>query len=373
MKSMRSLSKTVTQQDSDAGRHTLICGTPSTGISVYLNYLMQQDIQKGRKIILIDPWGDLVKEVTTMVGDKALLINLSNESASGLCSIFHTTSAQEFDTVAQNVIDLFVHIYDPDHRGVIGPRFEFAARNIILALLYAGIPSFENMHKAMVDPTFIQSLLPHVPEGPVRQYWSAQMAQTSDFHKSEILDYVVSKFGIFMQKGPIKTIFESSNTRHDLISLMDTKQVVLIDTSVVRTSNAIATVVYMALGAKVRELTMMNQDPKSIYIDAVNMFAGSESLVQAFDEGRRSHTEFTVVSRDLENMQVSLRSQILRFGTLVAFRQAVKDGQLLAEHFLDPTVTAHTLATQKKYAFSLRYLDGGEIKVSTDNTIDLSS
>jgi hypothetical protein len=129
----------------------------------------------------------------------------------------------------------------------------------------------------------------------------------------------------------------------------------------------------MALGAKVRELTKTNQDPKSIYIDAVNMFAGSESLVQAFDEGRRSHTEFTVVSRDLENMQVSLRSQILRFGTLVAFRQAVKDGQLLAEHFLDPTVTAHTLATQKKYAFSLRYLDGGEIKVSTDNTIDLSS
>jgi hypothetical protein len=184
-----------------------------------------------------------------MVGDKALLIDLSNESASGLCSIFHTTSAQEFDTVAQNIIDLFVHIYDPDHRGVIGPRFEFAARNIILALLYAGIPSFENMHKAMVDPTFIQSLLPHVPEGPVRQYWSAQMAQTSDFHKSEILDYVVSKFGIFMQKGPIKTIFESSNTRHDLISLMDTKQVVLIDTSVVRTSNAIATVVYMDFGS----------------------------------------------------------------------------------------------------------------------------
>lgn len=374
MKTMRSLSKTVTQQDSDASRHTLICGTSSTGISVYLNYLMHQDIAKGKKIVLIDPWGDLVKQASATMSDKALLIDLSNESAHGLCSIFHTTSTQEYDTVAQNVIDLFVHIYDPDHRGVIGPRFEFAARNIILALLYAGIPSFENMHKAMIDPTFIQSLLPHVPEGPVRQYWSAQMAQTSDFHRSEILDYVVSKFGIFMQKGPIKTIFESSsNTRHDLISLMHTKQVVLIDTSVVRTSTAIATVVYMALGATIRELTKTSQDPKSIYIDEVNMFAGSESLVQAFDEGHRSHTEFTVVSRDLESMQASLRSKILRFGTLVAFRQAVKDGQVLAEHFLDPTVTAHTLATQKKYAFSLRYLDGGEIKVSTDNTIDLSS
>lgn len=373
MDNFRTLSKTVKQSNSDTSRHTLICGTSGTGMSVYMSYLMKQDIAKGNKIILIDPWGDLSEETSKLAGDKVTLIDISNESANGLCNIFHTSSPQEYGAVAQKVIDLFVQIYDPDHRGVIGPRFEFAARNVILALLYAGIPSFDNMHRAMVDATFLQSLLSHVPEGPVRQYWSQQMSQTSDFHKSEILDYVVSKFGIFMQKGPIKNIFESSKSSQDLVQLMQKSSLLVIDTSFIRTNSAIATIVYMALGAKLLELTKANTDPKSIYIDEVNMFAGSETVMQAFEEGRRTKTEFTVTSRDLEYMPAALRSKILRFGTIAAFRQALKDGQILAEHFLDEAITGHSLATQKKYSFSLRYIDAGEIKVSTDNSIDLSS
>jgi len=372
MDNFRTLSKTVKQSDSDTSRHTLICGESGTGMLVYLKYLMHQDIVKGKKILLIDPWGDLSEEVRKMGPNNAMLIDISNESANGLCNIFHTSSPQEYDAVAQKVIDLFVQIYDPDHRGVIGPRFEFAARNVILALLYAGIPSFDNMHRAMVDATFLQSLLSHVPEGPVRQYWSQQMSQTSDFHKSEILDYVVSKFGIFMQKGPIKNIFESSNNSQDLVQLMQKSSLIVIDTSVIRTNSAIATIVYMALGTKLLELIKANTNPKSIYIDEVNMFFGSESIMQAFDEGRRSKTEYTVTSHDLEYMPAVLRSKILRFGTIAAFRQAVKDGQILAEHFLDATITSHSLATQKKYSFSLRYVDGDGIKVSTDNIIDLS-
>lgn len=367
----RSLSKTVTQQDSDASRHTLICGTSGTGMSVYLSYLMRQDIAKGNKIILIDPWGDLVEEARNTVGEKANIIDIASESVRGLCDIFHANSPQEYNRVAQGVVDLFVQIYDPNNMGVVGPRFGFAVYNVVMALLYAGNPSFVNMHKAMVDQSFLQSLLTHVPDGPVRQYWTQQLSLTSDFHKSEILDYVVSKFGIFMQEGPIKNIFESSKDHQDLAALMKTKQILLVDTSAIRTSRAIATIVYMALGTKLLELAKSNEDPKSIYIDEINMFTGSETVMQAFEEGRRTKTKFVVTTRDLENMPAVLRSKILRFGTIVAFRLAVKDGQILAEHFLDEAITGHSLAMQKKYTFSLRYVDAGEIKVSTNNSIDL--
>lgn len=371
MNSVRSLSKTVTQSDSDAGRHTLICGTTGTGMSVYLSYLMRQDIANGSKLVLIDPWGDLAKEIQQVAGQNAHVIDLSNESAHGLCDIFYANSPQDYNRVAQSVVDLFVQIYDPNHGGIVGPRFEFAVYNVVMALMYAGNPSFLNMHKAMVDQSFLQSVLTHVPDGPVRQYWTQQMAQTSDFHKSEILDYVVSKFGIFMQDGPIKTIFESNSLHQDLVTLMQTKQILLIDTSTVRVSKAIASIVYTALGTKLLALTKTDVEPKSIYLDEVNLFSGSETVLQAFEEGRRTKTKFVVTSRDLESMPAGLRSKILRFGTIVAFRQAVKDGQILAEHFLDPTITGLSLALQQKYSFSLRYIDGDEIKVSTNNSIDL--
>lgn len=372
MDTLRQLSKTAKQSDSDASRNTLVCGTSGTGISTYLSHLIKQDIAKGKKIILIDPWGDLISLTKNTSNENARVVNLDQESARGLCNIFVAKSPKDYDAVARKVIELFVQIYDPNHSGVVGPRFEFTARNIILTLLYAGIPSFENMYRAMIDPTFTQQLLPHVPEGPVRQYWSQQMSQTSDFHKSEILDYVVSKFGIFMQEGPIKNIFESGDNVQDLISLMNTTQMLLIDTSSVRKNEAVKTVVYSALGSKLLELTEVNNDSTAIYIDEVNAFSASEQLLQAFEEGRRAKIEFTVASRNLESIPARLRSQILRFGTIVAYRQAVKDGQLLAENFLESTVTPQSLATQKKFMFSLRYVDGDKIKVSSDNTIDAS-
>ncbi len=371
MKNIRSLSKTVTQSDSDAGRHTLVCGTSDTGMSVYLLHLMRQDTTQGKKIILIDPWGDLAREMKQHMGEKAVILDLSSESAKGLCDIFHADSPQDYDKVAQNVIDLFVQIYDPNSTGVVGPRFEFAVRNVVMVLMYAGKPSFVNMHKAMVDQPYLQSLLTHVPEGPVRQYWTQQIAQTSDFHKSEILDYVVSKFGIFMQEGPLKNMFEHYPEHTDLVARSKTQDIILIDTSSVRKNYSIARVVSAGITSKLFGITQDDAREKSVYIDEINSFGMSELFIRVLEEGRRSNTQFVVSSHDLENMSALLRSKLLRFGTIVAFRQAVKDAQLLTEHFLDDTITTHSLATQKKHTFSLRYVEGDEIKISTNNSIDL--
>lgn len=365
------ISKSVRQSASDASRHTLLCGTTGTGMSAYLSFLMRQDIAQGRKVILIDPWGDLVKDIQKVSGGKASVINLADDSSKGLCDIFLAESPQEYDNVTQNIIDLFVQVYDPNHSGVIGPRFEFAVRNVVMALLYAGNPSFVNMHRAMVDQSFLQSLLTHVPEGPVRQYWTQQIAQTSDFHKSEILDYVVSKFGIFMQEGPLKNILEHYPEHSDLVARSKTQDIILIDTSSVRMKNSLTRVVAAGITGKLLDITQVDAREKSVYIDGISSFGMSEQMIQAFAEGRRSNTQFVVSSHDFENMHPYVRSQVLRFGTIVAFRQAVKDAQLLAEHFSDQSVTPQSLATQKKFTFSLRYVDGDEIKAATENMIDM--
>jgi len=61
--------------------------------------------------------------------------------------------------------------------------------------------TFIEVVRALTDASFVEELLPKVQDPIVRRYWTDQIAQTSDFHKSEVLDYIVSNSGVLL---PIK-------------------------------------------------------------------------------------------------------------------------------------------------------------------------
>ena len=85
---------------------------------------------------------------------------------------------------------------DPHKTGIIGPWFEHAIRNAILTVLEA-IPdgTFVEVVQALQRAEFVQEMPPKVTDAIVRRYWTdIETAQTSDLHKSEVLDYIVPKF-----------------------------------------------------------------------------------------------------------------------------------------------------------------------------------
>ena len=97
---------------------------------------------------------------------------------------------QERHFVCSYIIGMMYKLYDPHKTGIIGPRFEHAIRNAILTVLEA-IPdgTFVEVVQALQRAEFVQEMLPKVTDAIVRRYWTDQIAQTSDFHKSEVLDY----------------------------------------------------------------------------------------------------------------------------------------------------------------------------------------
>lgn len=97
-------------------------------------------------------------------------------------------------------------LFDPNKTGIIGPRFEHAIRNAMLTVMYDPGATFIEVVRALTDANFVQELLPKVQDPIIRRYWTDQIAQTSDFHKSEVLDYIVSKFGRFVTNKMIRNI-----------------------------------------------------------------------------------------------------------------------------------------------------------------------
>ena len=120
-------------------------------------------------------------------------------------------------------------LYDPYKTGIIGPRFEHAIRNAMLTVMAEPGSTFVEVVRALTDASFVQELLPKVSDPMVRRYWTDQIAQTSDFHKSETLDYIVSKFGRFVTDPMMRNIIGQSQSAFDFRKVMDEGKILLIN------------------------------------------------------------------------------------------------------------------------------------------------
>ena len=138
---------------------------------------------------------------------------------------------QQRHLVVTSVIGLMYKLFDPNKTGIIGPRFEHAVRNAMLTCMYQPGATFMEVVRALTDQNFVQELLPKVEDPVIRRYWTDQIAQTSDFHKSEVLDYIVSKFGRFVTNKMIRNIIGQSESAFNFREAMDTKKILLINLS----------------------------------------------------------------------------------------------------------------------------------------------
>jgi hypothetical protein len=78
------------------------------------------------------------------------------------------------------------------------------------------------------DDDFRDRCLSHVTDPVVKQFWDKQLAKTADFHKSEMFNYFISKFGRFMTNDLMRNIIGQKQSSFNLREAMDTNKIVLI-------------------------------------------------------------------------------------------------------------------------------------------------
>ena len=119
----------------------------------------------------------------------------------------------------------------PYKTGIVGPRFEHAVRNALLTAMSVEETTFVEVMRILTDAKYVQELLPKVQDPIVRRYWTDQIAQTADFHKSEVLDYIVSKFGRFVTNKMIRNIIGQASSSFSFREVMDTGKMLFINLS----------------------------------------------------------------------------------------------------------------------------------------------
>ncbi len=350
--------------EDDRRRHMYIIGKTGTGKSEFLKEMILQDIEAGKGVCAIDPHGEFVEDLLQLVpperAEDIIYFNPSDIERPMGMNMMEAYSEEEKHFVASSIIGLMYKLYDPHKTGIIGPRFEHAIRNAMLTIMSKPGGTFIEMVRILTDAKFVEEMLPFVKDPIVRRYWTDQIAQTSDFHKSEVLDYIVSKFGRFITNKTMRNIIGQSESAFNVRKIMDEQKILLVNLSKGKLGEEDAKFLGLILVPKVLTAAMSRQDiPMDqrkdfyLYVDEFQNYA-TEDFAVILSEARKYRLNLIVANQFVSQIDEDVKNAVFgNVGTIVSFRVGVPDANFL-QHEFAPVFSENDLVNIEKYHVYIR-------------------
>lgn len=344
--------KIFTARD-DRRRHAYIIGRTGTGKTELMKNMAIQDIKNGEGVCIVDPHGDFVEDVLQYIpknraDDVILFEPFDIDRPIGL-NMLEVKGAEQKDFAIQEMIAIFYKLFPPE---MIGPMFEHNMRNVMLTLMedkqYPG--TIADIPRMFTDPDFQRFKLSKVKDPIVRAFWEKEMAKTSDFHKSEMLGYLISKVGRFVENEMMRNIIGQPNSSFDFRKVMDEGKILLINLSKGKTGEVNAKLLGLIVVSKLQMAALSRSDvPEEsrrdfyLYVDEFQNFV-TDSFATILSEARKyrlnlimAHqfiSQLTVEKEGSSTLDSRMRDAVFgNTGTMIAFRIGVEDAEVMAKEF----------------------------------------
>jgi hypothetical protein len=379
----RGMSRDVYVGRDDRRRHMYIIGKTGTGKTEFLKQMITQDIRNGEGVGVVDPHGDLIEDILQIIpperAEDVILFDPSDTTRPMGLNMLEANTEEEKHYVVSSIINLMYKLYDPNKTGIIGPRFEHGIRNAMLTVMSEPGSTFIEVVRAMTDSKYVQQLLPKVQDPIVRRYWTDQIAQTADFHKSEVLDYTVSKFGRFVTNRVMRNIIGQSQSAFNFRDVMDNQKILLVNLSKGKIGEENSSFLGLILVPKLLVAAMSRQNMPMdqrkdffLYVDEFQNFA-TPDFAQILSEARKYRLDLIVANQFIGQMEEEVKNAIFgNVGTLAAFRVGVTDANYL-QHEFQPTFSEADLINIDRFNCYMRTVVNGEPvpPFSLDTTKDM--
>ncbi len=380
----RGLARSIYVERDDRRRHSYIIGKTGTGKTEFLKSMIIQDINNGEGVAVIDPHGDLVEDILKVIpphrAEDVILFDPSDYERPMGFNMLEADTEQQKHFAANSIIGLMYKLFDPNKTGIVGPRFEHAVRNAMLSVMYEKGSTLIEVMRILTDQAYVQEILPKIEDPIIRRYWTDQIAQTSDFHKSEVLDYITSKFGRFVTNKMIRNIIGQSDSAFSFRKVMDEQKILLINLSKGTIGEENSNFLGLVLVPKILVAAMSRQDmPMSerkdffLYVDEFQNFA-TPDFAQILSEARKYRLNLIVANQFIGQMEEEIKNAIFgNVGTVSSFRVGVTDANYLAHEF-QPIFSEQDLINVDKYNCYMRTIVNGEPvrPFSLDTTKDVT-
>ncbi len=370
--------------EDDRRKHMYIIGRTGTGKTELLKALMLQDIYAGKGLCFIDPHGDAAEELLQLIppnrAEDVIYFDPSDITRPFGLNMLEASTEQQKHFVVASIIGLMYKLFDPNKTGIIGPRFEHGVRNAMLTAMYAEGATFVEVMRIMTDANFVRELLPRVQDPVVRRYWTDQIAQTTDFHKSEVLDYTVSKFGRFVTNKMVRNIIGQSKSSFDLRKVMDEGKILIMNLSKGKIGEENSNFLGLILVPKILSAAMSRADAPMegrrdfyLYVDEFQNFA-TDTFADILSEARKYRLNLIVANQFIGQIGEDLKNAVFgNVGTVIGFRVGVTDANYLQHEFTPIFSEADLVNVESPHAYIKTIVNGEPvIPFSLDTTKDMN-
>ena len=366
----RGVNKEIRLSIEDRRRHTYILGQTGTGKSVMLENLAVQDMMNGNGFAFIDPHGGSAEKLLSMVPkeraeDVIYFDPAETEYPMGF-NLFEFSDPAQKDFIIQESINMLMKIYDPGKTGVIGPRFEQWFRNAALTLMSDPEGStFIEIPKVFTDTEYLKRKFRYLKDPTVIEFWTKEMGQTSDYHKSEMLGYFVSKFGAFQQNEIMRNVMGQTKSAFNLREVMDKKKILIVNLSKGRLGELNSQLLGIMFVIKFQAAAMSRADmPEadrndfSLYVDEFQNFS-TDSFASILSEARKYRLNLIVANQFIGQLSPEIRDAVFgNVGTIVAHRMGPEDAEFMVKQFA-PVFDASDLTNIPNLNSVMRLMIGG--------------
>jgi hypothetical protein len=366
----RGVKKEIRLSPEDRRRHTYILGQTGTGKSTMLENLAVQDMLSGNGFAFIDPHGDSAEKLLAMVpkerAEDVIYFNPADAEYPLGLNLFEFTDPAQKDFIVQETINMLYKLYDPGHTGIIGPRYEHWYRNAALTLMSDPNGStFIEIPKVFTDTDYLKQKFKYLKDPTVIDFWTKEMGQTSDYHKSEMLGWFVSKFGAFQNNEIMRNIIGQTKSAFNIRDVMDNRKILIVNLSKGRIGELNSQLLGMIFVIKFQAAAMSRADAPederadfALYVDEFQNFA-TDSFASILSEARKYRLNLIVANQFIGQLSNEIRDAVFgNIGTIVAHRMGPDDAEFMVKQFA-PVFDASDLVNIPNFNAAMRLMIGG--------------
>jgi DNA helicase HerA-like ATPase len=313
--------------------HCYVVGQTGTGKTTLLANLARQDADQGTGFCLIDPHGDLARDLAHDLGDRALYWNVADpENRLGYNPLTRTSPALR-PLVASGLIDTFRKQW-PEAWGV---RMEHLLRQALLVLLDQPRADLSDILPLFLERDVRAAQLARVTDPHLLQFWQTEYPAMNYKTAADGIAPIANKLGVFLSHPAVRQAICDPEEPLRLRQVMDAGQILIVNLAKGRLGADIDDVlggllVSSLIHAAFTRQVQAEQDrrPFFLYVDEFHSFT-SESVADLLSETRKYRLGVILAQQHTAQGPPAVFNSVMgNIGTLVTFRIGASDAPVLA-------------------------------------------
>lgn len=333
----------------DRMRHMYVIGKSGSGKSEALKSIIQQDMENGDGVCVMDPHGELADDCLELVPknriDDVIYFDPGNtERPMGLNMLEYNTK-DEMDFAVQEMVSIFYKLFGSE---MIGPMFEHYMKNAMLALMAdkeAGATIVE-VPRMFTDEKFRKERVAKVENDIVKNFWLGEFEQSQQGQQAaDMLSYVISKIGRFLTNDLMRNIIGQKTSAFDFSDVMNNQKILLVNLSKGRIGEVNSSLLGLIIVSKLQMAAMARANlPKDqrkdffVYLDEFQNFL-TDSIATILSEARKYRFSLNIAHQYIGQLvegggDTKIRDAIFgNVGTMMSFRVGAEDAEFLSREF----------------------------------------